>query len=132
MHIMVLFYYPSNYYFWSNKYDTYTQSDSCWKPTEHFQYIVCFKSVIVLTVYSILFTLDIFRLSWIKIRSYTSCDHHLLCLYTGFDYWVTRRVPLVKQELLNVPEHMNSSWLLFGSCYSILSSILARTNAIST
>ena len=30
-------------------------------------------------------------------------------LYTGFDYWVTR-LPLMEQELLTLPEHLNSTW----------------------
>jgi len=66
-------------------------------------------------------TMDIFRLSWIKIRSYTYCDQHRLWLYPGFDYWVTRWVPLVEQELLTLPEHLNSPWFLYGSCYSSFS-----------
>ena len=57
-------------------------------------------------------TMDIFRLSWIKIHSYTYCDHHRLWLNCDCDYWVTRRVPLVEQELLTLPEHLNSHWLL--------------------
>ena len=32
----------------------------------------------------------------------------IVTLYTGFDYWVTRRVPLVEQELLTLPEHLKS------------------------
>ena len=33
-------------------------------------------------------------------------------LFTGFDYWVTRWVPLVEQELLTLPKHLNSPWFV--------------------
>ena len=47
----------------------------------------------------------------------TPVVNNRLRLHTGFDYWVTRRVPLLAQELLTLPEHLNSSWFLKGSCY---------------
>ena len=33
---------------------------------------------------------------------------HNYCKITGFDYRVTRRVPIVEKELLTLPEHQNS------------------------
>ena len=32
---------------------------------------------------------------------------------------LTRRVPLVEQELPTLPEHLSSPWLSWCSCYSI-------------
>ena len=53
-------------------------------------------------------TKDIFPLSWQQIHYYIGCDWHRLRLYTFFVYWVIQRVPLVEQELLALPEHLNS------------------------
>ena len=44
-------------------------------------------------------------------------------LITGFVTRLTRRVPLVEQELLTLPEHLSSPPVLVGSCYSIFSFI---------
>ena len=40
---------------------------------------------------------------------------------TGFVTILTRRVPLVEHELLNLPEHLSSPPILVRSCYSIFS-----------
>jgi len=42
-------------------------------------------------------------------------------LITGFVTRVIRRVPWVEQDLLTLPEHLNSSRFLVGSCYSTFS-----------
>jgi len=42
-------------------------------------------------------------------------------LITGFVTRLTRRVPLVEQELLTLPEHLSSPPFLVGLCYSIYS-----------
>ena len=39
---------------------------------------------------------------------------------TGFVTKLTRRVPLVEQKLLTLPEHLSSPRFLWGSCYSTL------------
>ena len=62
-------------------------------------------------------TMDILLLSWIQIRSYTGCDSFRLWLYTGFEYWVTRRVPLVVQQFLTLLGYLNWLWFLLGSRY---------------
>ena len=42
-------------------------------------------------------------------------------LIIGFITMLTRRVPLVEQELLSLPEHLGSHPVLWCSCYSIFS-----------
>jgi hypothetical protein len=62
---------------------------------------------------------------WSRICS--TCRKHFphSRLITGFVTRLTRRVPLVEQELLTLPEHLSSPpvFSAWGSCYSIFSFI---------
>jgi hypothetical protein len=62
---------------------------------------------------------------WSRICS--TCRKHFphSRLITGFVTRLTRRVPLVEQELLTLPEHLSSPSVFsaWGSCYSIFSFI---------
>ena len=57
----------------------------------------------------------------LAVNTFRSFPHSRLI--TGFVTRLTRRVPLVEQELLNLPEHMSSprDRFLVGFCYSIFS-----------